>query len=109
MSKCCAGETEAACASVTFNLTSDGSQIVATAAPYSCTGFWKFINDDTGAKPPFLDDFEIDIVKCDPNDADYDGTMCSTICYTGASTRAAVSWLITLTVTLTAMAVAMSA
>merc|ERR1719231_1101475 len=81
LTACCDKETEAECGD---------------KPPYSCTGFWKFINDDTGAKPPFLEDYNVAIVKCDPEDADYDGTVCSTICYTGAAGRAVVAWAFTI-------------
>lgn len=63
-----------------------------TLSPYSCTGYYKFINDDTAAKPPFLEDYEIEIVECD---ADTDPT-CSTKCYTGAANRISASWLVAL-------------
>lgn len=90
--KCCADETEAECATSAKYQTSDGSEAV--GAPYSCTGFWKFINDDTGAKPPFLEDYEVEIFQCDGTHTD--GTPCSNHCYTGAATRAAISWVVSL-------------
>jgi len=81
---CCNFETQAECATLgSKTVTVDGTAEQLESLPYSCTGFYKFINDDTGAKPPFLDDFEIEIVKCDESD-DVD---CATKCYTGSATQ----------------------
>jgi len=84
--KCCDGTTAADCVNTKYNNSQGQEQ---TAQPYSCTGYYKFINDDTGAKPPFLDDFEIEIVECDSS---VDPT-CSEKCYTGAASRTHLSWL----------------
>ena len=48
----------------------------------SCSPEYKFINDPSGAKPPFLDDYTMMIVDCEPEDAN-----CNTKCYTGAAAR----------------------
>ena len=58
---------------------------------YSCLGYYKFVNDDTGAKPPYLDDYEIEIIECDSNSPAGD---CSLQCYTGAACGAAPSALL---------------
>lgn len=86
---CCDYTTKEECSQKAMYTDSDGAN--QTAQPYSCTGFYKFINDDTAAKPPFLDDYEIEIVECDPSD----GTECANICYTGAASRIAASaWVL---------------
>lgn len=46
----------------------------------NCNSEYKFINDPSGAKPPFLDDYTMMIVDCDLSDP-----TCNTKCYTGAA------------------------
>lgn len=50
-----------------------------------CKSYYKLLNDPSGAKPPFLDDYEMEIVD------DSDSGSCKTApggceCYTGAAT-----------------------
>lgn len=67
----------------------------------SCNGTHKFLADESGAFPPFLDGQSIQIVKCsglttgaddvkldDSGNAIATGTPCSSLCYTGSASRA---------------------
>ena len=44
----------------------------------TCKNYYKLLNDPSGAKPPFLDDYEMEIIDCDSKVKD-----CSAECYTG--------------------------
>ena len=67
----------------------------------NCNGTHKFLQDASGAFPPFLDGQSIQIVKCSglttgADDVKYNdkgeeiatGTQCSSLCYTGSASQA---------------------
>jgi hypothetical protein len=68
------------------DLTKSGDPETGDVMYHDCLSEYKFINDDTGAKPPFLDDYTMMIVECAETD-----TTCNTKCYTGAANRAVVA------------------
>lgn len=47
---------------------------------FSCHGYWKILNDNAGAKPPFMEDFVVAIVDCVNEDCGADVQ-----CYTGSA------------------------
>jgi hypothetical protein len=102
---CCNNPDLGAC-EVTMDVNSYHSDGNPAYSYHSCMGYWKFINDPSGAFPPFLDGGAvsyIQIVECEENALPEGVTSCNELCYTGAASPNAVTHAAILAISLIAV------